>query len=103
MLSFSKHLANNTVIIIPRIGVIVSKIHKDMALRIKILALLLSVAGAVLAQEPPYSSEVEQRAIKMAYEIIKVYFPNDDICVDPNIYNAPTGMAYIEEPTDKDL
>lgn len=59
-------------------------------MRVQILAIILSlftaVSYAASPKESAYSDSIECKAVKMAYEMVKQYFPDKRICVSDTVY-----------------
>lgn len=49
---------------------------------------MLSVILAVYGQDDPYQRPAAQKAIKMAHDILKVYYPSGDLCFSDSIYDS---------------
>ncbi len=49
---------------------------------------MLSVIFAAYGQDDPYKGPAEQKAIKMAHDILKVYYPSGDLCFSDSIYDS---------------
>lgn len=59
-------------------------------MRVHILVIILSlcvvVTRAASPKESAYSDSIECKAVKMAYEMVKQYFPDKRICVSDTVY-----------------
>lgn len=53
-----------------------------------ILFAMLSVILTTLGQDEPYNTPAERKAIKTAYEILKLYYPLGDLCFSDSIYDS---------------
>ena len=52
-----------------------------------VLFAMLSIFLTVRAQEEPYSHPAEQKAVKTACEILKLYYPSGELCCSDSIYD----------------
>lgn len=48
---------------------------------------MLCVSLTILGQGNTYSHKAEQEAIKSAYNVLKVYYPSNELCVSDSIYD----------------
>lgn len=51
------------------------------------LTLTFSVIPIMYGQDDPYSKPVEQKAIKMAHDILNLYYPGNILCITDSIYD----------------
>ena len=52
-----------------------------------VLFAIFSIFLTVRAQEEPYSHPAEQKAVKTACEILKLYYPSGELCCSDSIYD----------------
>ena len=67
---------------------------------------MLCISSALFGQGNAYKRKAEQKAVKFAYEILKVYYPSNQICVSDSIYNGLPWflfLDYVDEETKKEL
>lgn len=56
-------------------------------MKVIISLVMLCVSLTILGQGNTYSHKTEQEAIKSAYNVLKVYYPSNELCVSDSIYD----------------
>lgn len=51
------------------------------------LFIMLCVSLVIIGQSSTFRQESEQKAIKSAYDVLRVYYPSDKLCVSDSIYD----------------
>lgn len=65
--------------------------------------IVLSLAIAIYGKDMPYSGETERKAVRSAYELLGVYYP-DGLCVSDSIYNLEWHyLSDVDEKTRNEL
>lgn len=55
---------------------------------------MLCTSITLCGQEDPYRHKAEQKAIKAAYNIIRVYYSDDKLCISDSVYNFGWAWSY---------
>ena len=79
-------------------------IYEKMKSLKKFMCLLAMVSVSLWAfcEEDAYQNETEQKALKMAYEMLKVYYPNGELCVSDSIWDENDWYSFISVIKKKD-
>lgn len=56
-------------------------------MKVIIFLAMVFVPSTILGQRKAYSHKTEQEALKFAYNILKVYYPSNELCVSDSIYD----------------
>lgn len=56
-------------------------------MKVIIFLTMLCISLTILGQGNTYSQKTEQEAIKFAYNVLKVYYPSNELCVSDSIYD----------------
>ena len=56
-------------------------------MRVLCLFITLCVSLVLIGKNSTFRQEAEQKAIKSAYDVLKVYYPSDKLCVSDSIYD----------------
>ena len=51
------------------------------------LVTAICVSLSAFSQKNAYKGKTEQKALKMAYNLLKVYYPNGELCVSDSIWD----------------
>ena len=61
-----------------------------------ILIICMLSALSANAQDAPYSGSLEQKAAKLAFNLIKTYYPGKTVCVSDSIYDLDWAPYYTD-------
>ncbi|MDE6654083.1 MAG: hypothetical protein K2K37_06820 [Muribaculaceae bacterium] len=68
-----------------------------------LLMIVLFLANAIYGKDMPYSGEIERKAVRSAYELLGVYYP-DGLCVSDSIYDLEWYyLSDVDEKTRNEL
>ncbi len=57
-------------------------------MKIKIcIFIMMGFVLSIYGKADPYDQEPEQKAVRLAYDILKVYYPSNELCVSDSIYD----------------